>query len=221
MTWRGKGRSGIGDQYFTDEPWSGSSYEDWENLSPNGRQVKSPLTDLTRQLDGAEYWALRKAKYVDFDENVKHFKSNGAASIESYAEKEKPTGRQTKPPSKQELAQSLLYSISPDEKKLDSLDEKEEALTASFVDGLISGEQYEKALETLIRKSYAVHKKMAKESCEDMQQWTEEHGTYEDKKKLYNSKSYVPSLDVQARLLSKIAPKQTVMQKVIHWFINN
>ncbi|MNY61057.1 hypothetical protein D3C86_1976860 [compost metagenome] len=94
-------------------------------------------------------------------------------------------------------------------------------MTASFVDGLISGEQYEKALETLIRKRYAVHKKQAREICENMQEWIEEHGTYEDKKKLYNSKSYVPSLQVQTRLLASVKQKQTVMQKVIHWFINN
>lgn len=221
MTWRDKGRSGIGDQYLTDEPWSGASYEDWDNLSPNGRQVKSPLTELTRALDGAEYWALRKAKYVDFDENVKHLKSNGAANISAYAAMDAPKGRQVKQKSKQELAQELLYSINPDEKKLDSLDEKEQSLTTAYVDGMIEAEQYEKSLETLIRKRYAIHKKLAKEGCEDMQSWIEEHGTYEDKKKLYNSKSYVPSLDVQVRLLTSLKPKETTFNKIINWLRNN
>lgn len=221
MAWRGKGRSGIGDQYLDKESWEGASYEDWQNLSPNGRQVKSPLTDLTRQLDGAEYWALRKAKYVDFDENVRHLKSNGAANISAYGALDAPKGRQTKQKSKQELAQDLLYSLNPDEKKLDSLDEKEQTLTAAYIDGLIEAEQYEKAIEIILRKRYAIHKKMAKDSCEDMQHWVEENGSYEDKKKLYNSKSYQLPLAKQARLLAKMKPKESTFTKVINWLRSN
>lgn len=221
MVWRGKGRSGIGDQYLDKEHWEGASYEDWQNLSPNGRQVKNPLTDEVRDLSGMEYWHLRKSKFVDFEENVPHFRSNGAANISAYAALDTPKGRQPKQESKQELAQDLLYSLNPDEKKLDSLDEKEQALTTAYIDGLIEVEQYEKAIETILRKRYAIHKKMAKASCEDMQQWIEENGSYEDKKKLYNSKNYQLPLATQARLLAKMKPKESTLNKVINWFRNN
>lgn len=151
------------------------------------------------------------------DDVMPHVLPNGKANLARYAD----APSKSKQKSKQEMAQDLLYSINPDEKKLDSLDEKEQALTTAFVDGDISGEQYEKALETLIRKRYALHKKIARDSCEDMQEWIEENGSYEDKKKLYNSKSYVPSLQVQARLLASLKPKESTVSKIINWFRNN
>ena len=151
------------------------------------------------------------------DDIMPHVLPNGKANLLRYADAPSKSKRK----SKQEFAQDLLYQINPDEKKLDSLDEKEQALTTAYVDGLISGEQYEKALETLIRKRYAIHKKMAKEGCEDMPQWIEEHGTYEDKKKLYNSKSYGPSLQVQSKLLATLKPKETTFNKIINWLRNN
>lgn len=133
--------------------------------------------------------------------------------------------RQAKQKSKQELAQdgvqALLYSLSPDEKKLDSLDEKEQALTAAYIDGLIEAEQYEKAIETILRKRYAIHKKMAKDSREDMQRWIEENGSYEDKKKLYNSKSYQLPLATQAMLLVSMKPRESTLSKFINWLKNN
>ena len=129
--------------------------------------------------------------------------------------------RQPKQKSKQELAQDLLYSLNPEEKKLDLLDEKEQALTTAYIDGLIEAEQFEKAIETILRKRYAIHKKMAKDSCEDMQQWIEENGSYEDKKKLYNSKSYMPSLQVQARLLASLKPKESTLTNIVNWLKNN
>lgn len=130
-------------------------------------------------------------------------------------------GRQSKQKSKQELAQDLLYSLNPDEKKLDSLDEKEQALTTAYIDGDIEAEQYEKAIETILRKRYAIHKKMAKDSCEDMQQWIEENGSFEDKEKLYNNKNYAPNLATQARLLTSLKPKESTLNKIINWLRNN
>jgi len=53
--WKGKGRSGIGDQTIIGE------YDDWSGLSMNGRQWKNPLTLETRGLSGADYWHMRKA----------------------------------------------------------------------------------------------------------------------------------------------------------------
>lgn len=215
MVWRGKGRSGIGEQYLTDEGWQGASWEDWENLSVNGRQVKNPLTGEPRDLSGMEYWHIRKAKFVDSDENVRHFKSNGAANVSAYAEK--PKRKPVKTLSPKEQAQSLLYSINPEEKRLDNLDEKEQALNAAYIDGHIDAEQYEKAYETIIRKRYAIHKQMAKSSCENMDEWVEENGTFDDKKKLYNRKNYVPPLATQARLLATLKqPKRTLFEKFIH-----
>lgn len=221
MVWRGKGRSGIGDQYLTDEPMSGASYEDWDGVSMNGRQFKNAFTQEVRDLSGNEYWKARKANNPTECDLENHFNGNGSANVNAYAERPKPTGRQTKHKSKQELVQDLLYSLNPDEKKLDSLDEKEQAVTNAYLDGDIEAEQYEKAIETILRKRYAIHKKIARDSCEDMQEWIEENGSYEDKKKLYNSKSYVPSLQVQARLLASLKPKESTVSKIINWFRNN
>lgn len=151
------------------------------------------------------------------DDIMPHVLPNGKANLARYAD----APSKTKQKSKQELAQDLLYSLNPDEKKLDSLDEKEQAITNAYLDGDIEAEQYEKAIETILRKRYAIHKKMAKDSCEDMQHWIEENGSYEDKKKLYNSKSYQPTVDTQARLLASMKPRQSVITLLITWFKNN
>lgn len=151
------------------------------------------------------------------DEIMPHVLPNGKANLARYAD----APSKSKQKSKQELAQELLYSLNPDEKKLDSLDEKEEAVTNAYLDGDIEAEQYEKAIETILRKRYAIHKKMAKDSWEDMQQWIEENGSFEDKKKLYNSKSYQLPLTTQTRLLASIKPKESTLTKVINWLRNN
>lgn len=57
MVWGGKGRSGIGDTNIQ------GTWEDWDGLSPNGRQYKNKLTQETRNLSGNDYWHLRKADF--------------------------------------------------------------------------------------------------------------------------------------------------------------
>ena len=47
--WTGKGRSGIGDTNLQ------GTWEDWDGLSPNGRQYKNAITQETRNLSGQEY----------------------------------------------------------------------------------------------------------------------------------------------------------------------
>lgn len=54
---KSKGRSGIGDTSIQ------STWEDFQGLSPNGREFKNVLTQETRSLSGAEYWEARKANY--------------------------------------------------------------------------------------------------------------------------------------------------------------
>lgn len=82
MTWKGTGRSGIGDQTIIGE------YEDWCGLSMNGRQWKNPTTKETRDLSGADYWHQRKALEPKTPEDIPTF-VNGKANVKGFAEPEK------------------------------------------------------------------------------------------------------------------------------------
>ena len=75
--WTGKGRSGIGDTNIQ------GTWEDWDGLSPNGRQYKNALTQETRNLSGQEYWNARKADYPSQETEVW---KDGKANITAFAE---------------------------------------------------------------------------------------------------------------------------------------
>lgn len=78
--WTGKGRSGIGDTNIQ------GTWEDWDGLSPNGRQYKNALTQETRNLSGQEYWNARKADYPSQETEVwKDGKANIAGFADSLA----------------------------------------------------------------------------------------------------------------------------------------
>lgn len=77
--WKGTGRSGIGDQTIIGE------YEDWDGLSTNGRQWKSPHTQETRDLSGADYWHQRKALEPKVAEDIPTY-VNGKPNISAFSE---------------------------------------------------------------------------------------------------------------------------------------
>lgn len=77
MAWKGKGRSGIGDMNIQ------GTWEDWDGLSPNGRQYKNAITQETRNLSGQEYWNARKADYPSQETEVW---KNGKANIAGFSD---------------------------------------------------------------------------------------------------------------------------------------
>lgn len=40
--------------------YTGEGYDSWKGLSPNGKQYKNEDTMICRDLDGADYWHMRK-----------------------------------------------------------------------------------------------------------------------------------------------------------------
>lgn len=89
MTWKGTGRSGIGDQTIIGE------YDDWDGLSMNGRQWKNRLTKETRDLSGADYWHQRKALEPKIPDDIPTF-VNGKPNIQAFSE-EAQKARSVKP----------------------------------------------------------------------------------------------------------------------------
>lgn len=54
MAYSGKGRSGAGDHF------TGQSWQDFEGLSSNGRQMKQADKRYVRDLSGQAFWNMRK-----------------------------------------------------------------------------------------------------------------------------------------------------------------
>lgn len=108
--WNSVGRSGHHMQYV------GNSYDEWEGLSPNGRQAKNQLTDEVRNLSGAEYWHMRKAPIVN-----------------------------SKAPKKHKAKRSAFESIALADSLYSRLEKQLEALENEFNDGLLSWEDFQYA----------------------------------------------------------------------------
>lgn len=84
--WQSKGRSGIGGTNIQ------GTWDDWDGLSPNGRQYKNTITQETRNLSGADYWHARKANSEDQQPPVW---VNGRANVSAFTD-DKPD-KQAKP----------------------------------------------------------------------------------------------------------------------------
>jgi hypothetical protein len=98
--WKGVGRSGIGDQTIIGE------YEDWDGLSMNGRQWKSPHTQETRDLSGADYWHQRKALEPKVAEDIPTF-VHGRANIAGFSE---PVAKPKAPAKTKSVLGSILLA---------------------------------------------------------------------------------------------------------------
>jgi hypothetical protein len=108
--WNSSGRSGHHMQYV------GNSYDEWEGISPNGRQVKNQLTNEVRNLSGAEYWHMRKVPIIE-----------------------------AKAPRKLKGKRSAFESIALADSLYSRLEKQLEALENEFNDGLLSWDDFQYA----------------------------------------------------------------------------
>lgn len=145
-------RSGTGGQY------SGNSWEDWDGLSPNGRQYRNSITGETRSLTGAEYWHARKA---DHPEQEPDTWKNGKANIAAFADKESE--------SKVDSLEKLEYKIFPQQKTYDNLEKLEAQLNERLEKGLICPDEYDSLYAGIQAKKERAWKNLCKAKG-----WTEE-----------------------------------------------
>ena len=125
--WTGKGRSGIGDTNLQ------GTWEDWDGLSPNGRQYKNAITQETRNLSGQEYWNARKADYPKQEPEVW---KNGMANIKAFGD---PVTATTKAPTKKKTA---FQSISLADSNYERLCGLSDALDTQLDNGELSFEDW-------------------------------------------------------------------------------
>ena len=151
MVWSGKGRSGIGDASIQ------GTWEDWDGLSPNGRQYKNKVTQETRNLSGADYWHTRKADYPrQLPDESKLFLANGRANLALFADIKEAEKVKTKKPV------SAYDKIMQDERKYDELEELSLALDKQYLDMQIDDDQYHSAKSAIEEKMYKQWQKLAK-----------------------------------------------------------
>lgn len=129
-------RSGTGGTY------SGSTWEDWDGISPNGRQYRNAITQETRNLSGAEYWAARKSDYPSqYPETWK----DGKANIAAFREEEPKKGRK-----KKEVP--LEYRLFPQQRRFDNLEALIAEVEEKYLDGQMSDEEFSQAMNSLEAK---------------------------------------------------------------------
>ena len=147
MVWGGKGRSGIGDVSIQ------GTWEDWDGLSPNGREYKNAITGETRNLSGAAYWFARKADYPKQEPEVW---VNGKANIAAFAEPEqKPKDKKKK---------SVADSIDLAEKHFQRMEKLSIDLDEEYYAGEIDEERYELLRYKLDERLIKSWKRLEKES---------------------------------------------------------
>lgn len=166
MAWGGKGRSGIGDQYIN------GTWEDWEGLSPNGRQYKNQLTQEVRNLSGADYWHARKSDNARVLNKAlpNHFNLDGTANIGIYKEEEKPTKKKAK------KEEPFEYQVFPSQKAFDKIEELILSVEKKYLNLEIDDEEYDEmttALENKLEKAWV---KVCKEK-----EWYAEESDYQQK----------------------------------------
>lgn len=119
--WTSKGRSGYGDSTLQGD------YDDWQGLSRNGRQWKNESTHLVRDLQGSDYWHLRKQirpteeipqsmHAVNDTANLSHCLPNGRANLAAYADNVQPIKKNAK-------SRSIREKVLPQEVRLQNLEQ--------------------------------------------------------------------------------------------------
>jgi len=147
MVWGGKGRSGIGDVSIQ------GTWEDWDGLSPNGRQYRNAITGETRNLSGAAYWFARKA---DCPKQEPEVWVNGKANIAGFAEPEQK--------SKDKKKKSVADSIDLAEKHFQRMEAMSIALDEEYFAGEIDEERYELLRYKLDKRLIAAWQRLEKEN---------------------------------------------------------
>lgn len=136
--WQDKGRSGYGDSTI------GGDYDSWAELSPNGTQWKNPITTLTRDLSGADYWHLRKQNRPTEEIPAElHMLKSGKANINAYAD---PV------PTKKASTVSIKDKILPQAKRLTTLREQMVELENSYRSGEMSISEYTLYRDIIVAK---------------------------------------------------------------------
>lgn len=154
-------RSGTGGTY------SGSTWEDWDGISPNGRQYRNAITQETRNLSGAEYWVARKSDYPSqYPETWK----DGKANIEAFKEEPAKKGRQ-----KKEIP--LEYRLFPQQRRFDNLEALIKEVEDKYLDGQMNDEEFSLAMDNLEVKLERAWYLLCKAKG-----WTDELEEYEIKK---------------------------------------
>lgn len=153
--WKGQGRSGIGDQTIIGE------YEDWDGLSMNGRQWKSPHTQETRDLSGADYWHQRKALEPKVAEDIPTF-VHGRANVSAFAE----SVAKPKAPAKKK---SVLDSILLADRNYSRLCGLSEKLDQELDDGSIDLESWAAARRNIDNRLEKAWARVQRERCWDDQ----------------------------------------------------
>lgn len=147
--WQDKGRSGYGDSTI------GGDYDSWAELSPNGKQWKNPVTMLTRDLSGADYWHLRKQNRPTEEIPAElHMLKNGKANINAYADKTEPVKKATKVP--------LKNRILPQASRVDKLRSEAIELELAFKAGEFTPEEYTLLRDVAFRKLHRAEELLKK-----------------------------------------------------------
>jgi hypothetical protein len=144
MSWKGTGRSGIGEQSINGQ------YDDWDGLSMNGRQFKSRETKETRDLSGADYWHQRKALEPKMLEDIPTY-VNGRPNIQAFVD---PVAK----PKPQAKKKSAFTSVSLPDSHYERLCTLSEALDLQLDNGELSMEDWvyaRRLLDTRLSKAWS------------------------------------------------------------------
>jgi hypothetical protein len=143
--WNSKGRSGYGDQAII------GSYEDWEGLSMNGRQVKNELTKETRNLSGADYWHTRKA--IKPTEVTPDVWVNGRANVNGFKDDVPKVTSKAK-------QKHIRDRICPQNVTLNNLDLQEKLLDEAYLSEEVYDNEYLELSRALEAKRQRAHKSL-------------------------------------------------------------
>lgn len=164
MAWGGKGRSGIGNTSTL------GTWEDWDGLSPNGRQYKNKVTQECRDLSGSDYWQIRKSDFPhDLSDDVYPesdlYNANGSANVKLFSENDKLKA----------FLQDAFKAAKRRRIDIDELDRLDLALERFKL--MISDDNYEylvNAFESLRRPSYLATltpEQRRETEAEDLRDW--------------------------------------------------
>lgn len=144
--WKGKGRSGIGDTNIQ------GTWEDFDGLSPNGRQYKNAITQECRNLSGSDYWFARKA---DYPKQEPETWVNGKANVNAFRD------TPSKPPTKPKAKRSAFQLACLSDNNYERLQRISESLDDDLESGVLSVDDWQYAKKNLQPRLDRAWKKIA------------------------------------------------------------
>ena len=138
--------------------------DEWEEVSANGRQFRSAITRQVTDLQGSDYWAMRKelpnklsiAGELPTD---KVWTKDGKPNIKAFSD-EALGLNQKKAPAKKTVP--IAHQIVPQEKTLDRLDKQEAELYKAFENEEISEGEFKQLIFALEQKRHRAWKARCK-----------------------------------------------------------